>query len=89
VYEYNLGTFTGGKDTGNISVTGFTTNLPPGTVLFGWLENNDTAFDQVPNGRVGPITVVPEPGSITLFGTGLLGLVGFARRRFGSPSLGR
>jgi len=31
-----------------------------------------------------PPTVVPEPGALTLLGTGLLGLAGFVRRRLGT-----
>ncbi len=36
------------------------------------------------NAVMSRVAVVPEPGTLTMFGTGLLGLAGIVRRRFRS-----
>jgi hypothetical protein len=45
-----------------------------------WLDNGEGDFAKVDNIKV-TATVVPVPPAVWLFGTGLLGLVGVARRR--------
>jgi hypothetical protein len=45
-----------------------------------WLDNGEKDFAKVDNINV-TATVVPVPPAVWLFGTGLLGLVGVARRR--------
>ena len=42
---------------------------------------NQIVFDDVTFGNVVPGDTVPEPASVALFGSGLIGLYGFARRR--------
>ena len=44
----------------------------------------DITFASFGNGASGTLSTVPEPSSLALLATGLLGLVGFARRRLSS-----
>ena len=78
VFEYDLGPATLGGGTGTLSsITAG--NLANGTVIVGWLETTSTTSLQTPLSE--SITTVPEPGSLVLFGCGLLGLGVFLRRR--------
>jgi PEP-CTERM motif len=71
--EYKLfGTFSDISNSGN-QVTGFTTQLFQIT-----FQNDTTSFTDLS----GNTTIVPEPGTLTLLGTGLLSLGGMVRRRY-------
>jgi hypothetical protein len=50
-------------------------NLPGGTAGI------DTVFSGLLNAMRIEVTPIPEPNALALFGLGLLGLIGFRRRR--------
>lgn len=75
VYEFTLHTTLGGKGLANIV---FSAPLPQGTFAFGYGGRYDTPFTE--SGLV-DASPVPEPSSILLFLTSVLGIVMIARRR--------
>lgn len=81
VYEFDVGAFSNcgqGTCLGPLSYS----NLAPGTVIVSFLENSSgNVIDQNPNSdSITSTGVVPEPGSIALFGSGLAFVGGFLRR---------
>jgi hypothetical protein len=65
----------------NVTVSG----VPAGTVFYGLVLNSNGKINYItPNSEaaiMGRTSVVPEPGTLTMLGTGLLGLAGAIRRR--------
>ena len=69
---------------GSVNITA--SGVPVGTVFYGMVLNSNGQIQYItPNSEAAILgkstSVVPEPGSLTLMGSGLLGLVGIVRRK--------
>jgi hypothetical protein len=79
----NLGTI----GNGTISITA--SGVPNGTILYAEVVNPTTGkiLYITPNSEAGILNVgaatTPEPGTLTLLGSGLIGLASLARRKYG------
>lgn len=68
---------------GSVNVTA--SGVPAGTVFYGLVLNSKGQINYItPNSEaaiMGRTSVVPEPGTLTMLGTGLIGLAGLVRRK--------
>lgn len=76
-------TTVGGISTATIDIGSFQIEDDAGNCIASFLGQDDTACTSVGSGTVttSSATVTPEPSAILLFGTGLLGLLMFGRRK--------
>ena len=80
VYEYDLGSITLGPS--GAGVTGLmASNLAPGSVIVGFLEESDSTLQTPMSEGITDGGSVPEPSSLAMLGFGLIGLIGYGRRR--------
>jgi PEP-CTERM motif len=87
VYQVNLGTATlqnSASGSPDLTIVG---GVPVDTYIVGFLlttncgTSNDKCVATANSGAILETGQVPEPGSLMLFGTGLLGMAGFLRRK--------
>jgi hypothetical protein len=79
LYEYNAGAFSSVGGSAGLA-SNVTVTAPAGSLIVAFLENSSSqVFEQTPLSE--GLTITPEPGSMALFGSGLLLLGGVIRRR--------
>jgi hypothetical protein len=77
------GNFTGGPSltNGGSGYIGYVVS-PPGGLAYVSLAANHSSFPHYDAGTFEYVTLTPEPGTLLLMGTGVLGLAGVVRRKF-------
>ena len=82
----SYGTKTDNKDPGNFSVLNFSNASGFNEITFNWsVDSGVDSVGSVGIGDITDITVVPLPAAFWLFGSGLIGLIGIARRKKAQP----
>lgn len=83
VYLFDLGSYscTDASSCPSLTFTVSGSSLPAGTIFWGFLENSSNQVtDSSPNTELATVTVVPEPATLALLGTGFL-LIGVELRK--------